>query len=201
MSSLTTRQLEILRMIERATEREGLPPTRADIASAFGFKSPNAAETHLRALARKGAITLSEGKARGIRLARSAAVPEASLPLIGKVAAGSPILALENVEKQLEINPQAFRPRAHYLLRVHGQSMRDAAILDGDWVAVHASPNAHSGQIVIARIGDEVTVKRLYLHADHAELRPANAEFASIVVRQGLLIEGVVVGVIRQFAA
>ncbi|MDD2875073.1 MAG: transcriptional repressor LexA, partial [Azoarcus sp.] len=153
---LTARQQEILDFIRETVQSEGRPPTRLEVCTAFGFRSPNAAETHLRALAAKGAILLEEGRARGIRLTQAL-----GLPLVGRVAAGSPILAAEHVEKHFQLDPALFSPRADYLLRVRGMSMRDAGILDGDLIAVHRAAEARNGQIVVARIDDEVTVKTL----------------------------------------
>lgn len=193
--ALTARQQEILDFIRDTVSNSGRPPTRAELCTAFGFRSPNAAETHLRALAGKGAIVLEEGRARGIRLAEGA-----GLPLIGRVAAGSPLLAIEHVESRHAIDPALFSPRADYLLRVRGMSMRDAGILDGDLLAVHATPEARGGQIVVARVNDDVTVKTFRRRGAIVQLLPANAEFAPIVVdtrRESLAIEGVVVGLIR----
>lgn len=202
---LTPRQSEILEFIRQALTESGAPPTRDEIARAFGFRSLNAAEQHLQALARKGLIELVAGTSRGIRLKDSvremmAAAQEVGLPLIGRVAAGSPILAQENVLARPEVDPETFRPRADYLLAVRGMSMRDVGILDGDWLAVHKQAQARSGQIVVARLGDEVTVKRLKLKGTHAELIAENPEYAPIVVdlrREPLVIEGLAVGVIR----
>lgn len=194
--SLTTRQQEILDFIRDTVEAEGRPPTRAEVCSAFGFRSPNAAETHLRALAAKGAILLEEGRARGIRLAEAL-----GLPLVGRVAAGSPILAAEHVEARYQLDPSLFSPRADYLLRVRGLSMRDAGILDGDLIAVHRTPSAEHGRIVVARVDDEVTVKQLERRNGRLRLLPANPDFAPIEIdpqRQSFAIEGVQVGVIRR---
>lgn len=194
-SPLTLRQQQILQLIRDAVSERGSPPTRAEIAQAFGFRSPNAAETHLRALARKGAISLDEGRARGIRLTEPP-----GMALIGRVAAGSPILADAHVQGRYQIDPALFSPRADYLLRVHGQSMRDAGILDGDLLAVHATAEARNGQIIVARLSDEVTVKRLLRQGNRVELLPENPDFTPIVVnteRDPLVIEGVVVGLIR----
>jgi repressor LexA len=193
--NLTTRQQEILEFIRDTHTHEGRPPTRAEICTAFGFRSPNAAETHLRALAAKGAILMEEGRARGIRLAESL-----GLPLVGRVAAGSPILATEHIEQHYQVDPSMFSPRAHYLLRVRGMSMRDAGILDGDLLAVHRTPEARAGQIVVARVHDEVTVKRFARKGPIVELLPENPEFSPIVVdtrREPLEIEGLAVGLIR----
>lgn len=203
---LTPRQAQVLDLIRRHMARTGLPPTRQEIAAALGFRSPNAAEEHLRALARKGAIELLRGTSRGIRLVAEAAVLPPGLPVVGRVAAGSPILAQEHIEDRLAVDPRLFHPRADYLLRVHGMSMRDAGILDGDLLAVHAVPEAQDGQIVVARLEDEVTVKRLKRVAGrpHAiRLLPENPAFRPIEVdlrRQGLVLEGLVVGLVRNFA-
>ncbi|MFN3567060.1 MAG: transcriptional repressor LexA [Burkholderiaceae bacterium] len=210
---LTPRQAEILDFVRRALVESGAPPTREEIAGAFGFRSLNAAEQHLQALQKKGLIELVPGTSRGIRLkgpvtetvrALKQAAHEfglsAGLPLIGKVAAGSPILAQENVIRRPAVDPLLFRPRADYLLEVRGMSMRDAGILDGDWLAVHKQEQAQSGQIVVARLGDEVTVKRLKLRGAKAELIAENPDFAPIVVdlrRDPFTIEGLAVGVIR----
>ena len=192
---LTARQAEILQLIRDSVEHSGAPPTRAEIATFFGFRSPNAAEEHLRALARKGVIALEEGRARGIRL-----LVDLGLPLIGRVAAGSPILATEHVQGRYQVDPTMFKPRADYLLRVRGMSMRDAGILDGDLLAVHQTTEVRSGQIVVARLHDEVTVKRLRRKGSIVELLPENPEFAPIVVdtrNEPLVIEGLAVGLIR----
>ncbi|NMG31184.1 transcriptional repressor LexA [Aromatoleum evansii] len=193
--NLTARQSEILDFIRQTVESEGRPPTRAEVCSAFGFRSPNAAESHLRALAAKGAILLEEGRARGIRLAEGL-----GLPLIGRVAAGSPILAVEHIESRHQIDPALFSPRADYLLRVRGMSMRDAGILDGDLLAVHRSQEARSGQVVVARVEDEVTVKTFTSKGPIVSLLPANPDFAPIVVdtrSTPLTIEGIAVGLVR----
>lgn len=194
-NKLTARQAEILQLIRDSVETSGAPPTRAEIARFFGFRSPNAAEEHLRALARKGVIVLEEGRARGIRL-----LVDLGLPLIGRVAAGSPILATEHVQGRYQVDPTMFKPRADYLLRVRGMSMRDAGILDGDLLAVHQTTEVRSGQIVVARLHDEVTVKRLRRKGSIVELLPENPEFAPIVVdtrSEPLVIEGLAVGLIR----
>lgn len=197
--SLTARQGEILDFIRHTVETEGRPPTRAEVCTAFGFRSPNAAETHLRALAAKGAIVLEEGRARGIRLAEGS-----GLPLVGRVAAGSPILAAEHVEARFQLDPALFSPRADYLLRVRGMSMRDAGIVEGDLIAVHRSVEARDGQIVVARVHDDVTIKTLHHRGPLVELRPANPEYQPIVVdtrRESLHIEGVMVGLVRRGSA
>lgn len=194
-SVLTARQQQILQLIRDAVSERGSPPTRAEIAQALGFRSPNAAESHLRALARKGVISLDEGRARGIRLTESPGIP-----LIGRVAAGSPILADAHVQGRYQLDPAMFSPRADYLLRVRGQSMRDAGILDGDLLAIHATNEAVNGQIIVARLSEEVTVKRLKRLGSRVELLPENPEFLPIVIdtqRDPLVIEGVVVGLIR----
>ena len=192
---LTTRQQEILQLIRDTVEHEGRPPTRAEICTAFGFRSPNAAETHLRALAAKGAIALEEGRARGIRL-----VEALGLPLIGRVAAGSPILAAEHIQSRYHVDPSMFTPRADYLLKVRGQSMRDAGILDGDLLAVHRTSDVRDGQIVVARVEDDVTVKRLERKGPIVQLLPANPDFEPIFMdtrHAALEIEGLAVGLIR----
>jgi repressor LexA len=203
--SLTPRQAQILALIRSHAAATGAPPTRAEIARALGFKSPNAAEAHLKALARKGAVALRPGAARGIRVLwdeGEETAPEAQgLPLIGRVAAGSPILAEANVEERLGLGAEVFSPRADYLLRVRGESMRDAGILDGDLLAVHRTPVAESGQIVVARLEDEVTVKRFERRGDVVTLHPANPDFAPIRVNlreRPLAIEGLGVGVLRR---
>ncbi|MBK9351566.1 MAG: transcriptional repressor LexA [Sulfuritalea sp.] len=192
---LTPRQQEILDFIRNSMEVFSMPPTRAEIAGAFGFASPNAAEDHLRALAKKGAITLEPGSARGIRF-----VEQLGLPLIGTVAAGSPLLAVENRLGNFRIDPALFQPHADYLLRVRGLSMIEAGILDGDLLAVHRTSEASNGQIVVARLGDEVTVKRYKRRGTMVELIAENRDFAPILVntrKEPLEIEGVAVGLIR----
>ena len=201
----TARQSEILEFIRTTLIDRGAPPTREEIARAFGFRSLNAAEQHLQALAKKGLIELVSGTSRGIRLrealgALQESAREFGLPLIGKVAAGSPILAQENVLRHSAIDPALFKPRADYLLEVRGMSMRDIGIFDGDWLAVHRQDRAHNGQVVVARLGDDVTVKRLKLKGARAELIAENPDFEPIVVdlkRDPFEIEGLVVGVIR----
>ncbi|HRI90472.1 MAG TPA: transcriptional repressor LexA [Accumulibacter sp.] len=195
VASLTSRQQEILDFIRNTLEILGAPPTRAEIASAFGFASHNAAEEHLKALAKKGIIVLEPGSARGIRL-----VEQLGLPLIGSVAAGSPILAVENVQRRYTVDASLFRPRADFLLRVRGLSMINAGILDGDLLAVHRSSEARNGQIVVARLDDEVTVKRFRQRGGAVELIAENPDFEPIIVdseAQTLAIEGIAVGVIR----
>ena len=195
MVKLTPRQQEILDFIRNSLEVLGAPPTRAEIANAFGFASHNAAEEHLRALAKKGIVVLEPGSARGIRL-----VEQLGLPLIGSVAAGSPILAVENVQARYALDASLFRPRADFLLRVRGLSMINAGIFDGDLLAVHRSSEAHNGQIVVARLDDDVTVKRYRRHGSIVELVAENPDFSPIVVdtrKQSVEIEGIAVGLIR----
>jgi repressor LexA len=194
IEELTTKQQEILDFIRQAIEETGFPPTRAEIAKAFRYSSPNAAEEHLRTLERKGAIELTPGASRGIRL-----VEDPGLPLIGRVAAGSPILAEEHIERHCQIDPALFRPRATYLLKVRGMSMKDIGILDGDLLAVHRTREARSGQIVVARLNGEVTVKRLKRSGRSIELVPENSDLKPIEVDASdeLAIEGIGVGVIR----
>ena len=195
MVKLTPRQQEILDFIRNSLEVLGAPPTRAEISNAFGFASHNAAEEHLRALAKKGIIVLEPGSARGIRL-----VEQLGLPLIGSVAAGSPILAVENVQARYALDASLFKPRADFLLRVRGLSMINAGILDGDLLAVHRSSEARNGQIVVARLEEDVTVKRYRRHGNVVELIAENPDYAPIVVdtrRQALEIEGIAVGLIR----
>ena len=195
MIKLTPRQQEILDFIRNTLELLGAPPTRAEIANAFGFASHNAAEEHLKALAKKGAIVLEPGSARGIRL-----VEQLGLPLIGTVAAGSPILAVENVQARYALDASLFKPRADFLLRVRGLSMLHAGILEGDLLAVHRCSEVRNGQIVVARLDEEVTVKRYRKHGGIVELIAENPDFDPIVVDtriQPLVIEGVAVGLIR----
>ena len=196
MEDLTPRQAEILELIHEFIVDTGMPPTRAEIADALGFNSANAAEDHLRALARKGFIELFPGTSRGIRL-----LEEEGLPVVGRVAAGSPILAEEHIEDYYEVDPAMFHPRAHYLLQVHGMSMRNIGILDGDLLAVHRTRQATNGQVVVSRLDDEVTVKRLRRRSRYQVLLlPENRQFKPIKVNlreQSLVIEGLGVGVIR----
>jgi len=199
MRELTPRQRQILEMIQEFISETGMPPTRAEIAGELGFKSANAAEEHLRALQRKGVLELLPGASRGIQL-KDSLRDQMGLPLIGRVAAGNPILAQEHIEAHYKIDPQLFRPKPHYLLRVHGMSMKNAGILDGDLVAVHRTPEVRSRQIIVARLDDEVTVKRYRQKGSLVSLLPENDEFEPIEVdlrEQALVIEGVVVGVIR----
>jgi repressor LexA len=186
-------------MIQDFINETGMPPTRAEIARELGFKSANAAEEHLRALQRKGVLELVPGASRGIQL-KDSLREQMGLPLVGRVAAGSPILAQEHIEAHYKLDSALFDPKPHYLLRVHGMSMKDAGILDGDLVAVHRTPEVRSRQIVVARLEDEVTVKRYRQEGAVVWLLPENAEFEPIQVdlaHQALVIEGVVVGVIR----
>lgn len=220
MRELTSRQQEILELIKQHIQTTGFPPTRAEIANQLGFKSANAAEEHLKALARKGVIELTSGASRGIRLTPSNASSSTagssmlerisnsvnnaisntlSLPLIGRVAAGSPILAQEHIDSKFDVDPTFFSDTPDYLLRVRGLSMRDAGILDGDLLAVKKAADARNGQIVIARIGDEVTAKRLRKHSGYVELLPENPDFQPIIVTNPneFSIEGIAVGLIR----
>lgn len=213
---LTARQQEILNLIETAIARTGAPPTRAEIANALGFKSANAAEEHLQALARKGVIELVSGTSRGIRLkgealrsihesrARQFALPlqslaQLALPLVGRVAAGSPILAQEHVDQTYYVESGLFQRRPDYLLKVRGMSMRDAGIMDGDLLAVQATREAKNGQIVVARLGDDVTVKRFRRNKHLIELHAENPDYPTIVVEPGepFEVEGIAVGLIR----
>jgi repressor LexA len=213
---LTARQQQILELIERAVASTGAPPTRAEIATELGFKSANAAEEHLQALARKGVIELVSGTSRGIRLRSDslrsiqesrmkqfslpiAGLAQLALPLVGRVAAGSPILAQEHVDQTFHIESSLFQHRPDYLLRVRGMSMRDAGIMDGDLLAVQSGRDARNGQIVVARLGDEVTVKRFHRHQNRIELHAENPDYATIVVSPGepFEIEGLAVGLIR----
>ncbi|QEY62356.1 transcriptional repressor LexA [Metapseudomonas lalkuanensis] len=203
MLKLTPRQAEILAFIKRCLEDNGFPPTRAEIAQELGFKSPNAAEEHLKALARKGAIEMTPGASRGIRIPgfEPGNNEVDGLPVIGRVAAGAPILAQQNIEESCRINPDFFHPRADYLLRVRGMSMKDIGIYDGDLLAVHSTREARNGQVVVARLGEEVTVKRFKREGDKVWLIAENPEFAPIEVNldeQDLVIEGLSVGVIRR---
>lgn len=213
---LTARQQQILELIQNAIARTGAPPTRAEIASELGFKSANAAEEHLQALARKGVIELVSGTSRGIRLRSSdlrsineqraqqltlplPSLTQLMLPLIGRVAAGSPILAQEHVDQTYHVERSLFQRTPDYLLRVRGMSMRDVGIIDGDLLAVQSSKDAKNGQIVVARLGDDVTVKRFMRREDQIELHAENPEYKTILVQQGepFEIEGLAVGLIR----
>lgn len=197
MVELTRRQQQVLDFLRGFMEDNGFPPTRAEMARALGFRSPNAAEDHLRALARKGAIELLGGASRGIRLVIPVA---AGLPVVGRVAAGRPMLAQEHIEDHFQLDGRIFRPRPDYLLRVQGMSMRDAGIWDGDLLVVHRTTEATSGGIVVARLDDEVTVKRFRRRGHMVRLLPENPDFAPLVVdlrHQPLVIEGLGVGIIR----
>ena len=205
--ALTTRQNQVLKFISEHIDNIGFPPTRNELSAHFGFRSPNAAESHLRALEKKGVIRIERGRSRGITLTAlsGATLPAAHsmripLPLVGRVAAGSPILAQENIEHEYRVDPALFSPRPHYLLRVQGLSMRDAGILDHDLLAVHRTPVASNGQIVVARLDDEVTVKRFERQDALVRLHPANSDFKPIDIdleQEELVIEGLGVGVIR----
>ena len=204
MDPLTERQAEILRLVRELTEVSGFPPTRAEIARSMGFRSVNAAEQHLRALEKKGAIEIMSGASRGIRVLDSRPSSRVGrlmeLPVIGRVAAGSPMLAEAHLQGRYQLDPNLFTPRADYLLKVRGMSMRDAGILDGDLLAVHRTHEARSGQIVVARLADEVTVKRYRRRGNAVQLLPENPDFEPIEVdlrRDSLEIEGIGVGVIR----
>jgi repressor LexA len=218
MIKLTARQEQILNLIRDAINNTGFPPTRAEIAAELGFRSANAAEEHLQALARKGAIEISPGTSRGIRLrdmhvgngatrfgAKQMALPhpslmQLSLPLVGRVAAGSPILAQEHIEANYNVDPSLFTAKPDYLLKVRGMSMRDAGILDGDLIAVKKSDSAKNGQIIVARLGDEVTVKRYRKSGSVVELLPENPDFNPIRVessREDFALEGLAVGLLR----
>lgn len=204
MEALTDRQSEILQLIRELTEVSGFPPTRAEIAERMGFRSVNAAEQHLRALEKKGAIDILSGASRGIRVNQTGATGRSGrlmdLAVIGRVAAGSPILAEEHVQGRYQVDPNLFTPRADYLLKVRGLSMRDIGILEGDLLAVHRTGEARTGQVVVARIADEVTVKRLRRRGHSVQLLPENPDFEPIELdlrTDELTIEGIAVGVIR----
>jgi repressor LexA len=193
---LTTRQSEVLEMIRACISSQGRPPTRAEIARRLGFRSANAAEDHLRALARKGVIELLPGSSRGIRLVDAVV----GLPVVGRVAAGEPLLAEQNIEEYCPVDPVVFHPRADYLLRVHGDSMKGVGILDGDLLAVHRTPHAVDGCIIVARIADEVTVKRFHRRGAIVHLLPENPDFAPLRIdlrEQSLVVEGQAAGVLR----
>lgn len=199
MRPLTSRQQQIFDLIKEKIAETGMPPTRAEIATFFGFKSANAAEEHLKALAKKGFIEMLPGTSRGIRLAEEH-IEEEGLPLIGRVAAGEPILAQEHVEEHYKIDGSLFHPSADYLLRVNGESMKDIGILDGDLLAVHQTTDIQNGQVVVARVEEDVTVKRykregnvVYLHAENEDFSPIVVDLTS----QHFNIEGIAVGVIR----
>ncbi|GGW91204.1 transcriptional repressor LexA [Alteromonas halophila] len=203
MRPLTPRQTEVLELIKTTMAETGMPPTRAEIARQLGFKSANAAEEHLKALARKGVIEIMPGRSRGIRVnidVEAENDEEQGLPLIGRVAAGEPVLAQEHIEAHYKVDPSLFHPHADFLLRVDGMSMKDIGILDGDLLAVHRTTDVHNGQVVVARVDEDVTVKRLekkgrevLLHAENDEFAPIKVDLAS----QPFNIEGIAVGVIR----
>jgi repressor LexA len=199
MRPLTPRQQQIFDLIREKISDTGMPPTRAEIANFFGFKSANAAEEHLKALAKKGYIEMLPGTSRGIRLADEF-IAEDGLPLIGRVAAGEPILAQEHVEEHYKVDGNLFRPAADYLLRVNGESMKNIGILDGDLLAVHQTTDVKNGQVIVARVEDDVTVKRfkregnvVYLHAENDDFEPIKVDLTS----QNFNVEGIAVGVIR----
>ncbi len=213
---LTARQQQILTLIQTALQNTGAPPTRAEIAAELGFKSPNAAEEHLQALARKGVIQLVSGTSRGIRLKNTGsefntpsgfkqfqlplqALAQLTLPLVGRVAAGSPILAQEHIEQSYSVEASMFAQQPDYLLKVKGLSMRDIGIMDGDLLAVKTTKEARNGQIIVARIGEEVTVKRFQKTGQHISLLPENPDFSPIQVQPGDIfeVEGLAVGLIR----
>lgn len=199
MTKLTARQQQVLDVIRRYIDETRYPPTRAELAEELGFKSANAAEEHLKALARKGAIEMIPGASRGIRIA---GVERNGLPVIGRVAAGSPVLAQEHIEDHCDLPGSFFSPAADYLLQVTGDSMINVGIFDGDLLAVHSTPVARENQIVVARIEDEVTVKRLHQPSKYrVELIAENDDYAPIIVdlrEQAFTIEGISVGVIRR---
>ncbi|MHC6528595.1 MULTISPECIES: transcriptional repressor LexA [unclassified Vibrio] len=200
MKPLTPRQQQVFDLIKSKIDETGMPPTRAEIARELGFRSANAAEEHLKALARKNAIEIIPGASRGIRILLETANDDQGLPLIGQVAAGSPILAQEHVEAHYQVDPAMFKPQADFLLRVHGESMKDIGIMDGDLLAVHKTQDVRDGQVVVARVDDDVTVKRLerkgstvLLHAENQEFEPIKVDLTA----QHLSIEGLAVGIIR----
>ncbi|GAA0495204.1 transcriptional repressor LexA [Tatumella terrea] len=199
MKALTSRQQQVYDLIRDHIQQTGMPPTRAEIAARLGFRSPNAAEEHLKALARKGVIEIVSGASRGIRLLMEEETPE-GLPLIGRVAAGEPLLAQQHIESHYQVDPGLFKPGADFLLRVSGMSMKDIGIMDGDLLAVHKTQDVRNGQVVVARIDDEVTVKRWKKQGNTVQLLPENSEFSPIVVdvrEQSLTVEGLAVGIIR----
>ena len=202
MKPLTPRQAEVLELIKVNMSETGMPPTRAEIAQKLGFKSANAAEEHLKALAKKGVIEIMPGTSRGIRLLleEEEVLEESGLPLIGKVAAGEPILAQEHIESHYQVDPALFHPRADFLLRVQGMSMKNIGILDGDLLAVHKTQEVRNGQVVVARLDEDVTVKRFQRKGSQVWLLPENEELSPSEVDlscQQLTIEGLAVGVIR----
>lgn len=215
MLKLTARQEQILNLIKDAIQQTGFPPTRAEIASTLGFRSTNAAEEHLQALARKGVIEIAAGTSRGIRLldsdlsshitgslSASSASANLSIPLVGRVAAGSPILASEHIEASYQVDPALFSAKPDFLLKVRGMSMRDAGILDGDLLAVKKTDHARNGQIIVARLGDDVTVKRYKKTENGIELIPENPDYSIIHVSENetdFSLEGLAVGLMRNW--
>ncbi|WP_417881339.1 transcriptional repressor LexA [Vibrio sp.] len=202
MKPLTPRQQQIFELIKDKIDMTGMPPTRAEIARELGFRSANAAEEHLKALARKNVIEIIPGASRGIRIVQTEEelLEEQGLPLVGQVAAGEPILAQEHVESHYHVDPAMFRPQADFLLRVHGMSMKDIGIVDGDLLAVHKTQDVRDGQVVVARVDEDVTVKRLERKGSKVFLHAENEEFSPIEVdltHQELTIEGLAVGIIR----
>ncbi len=204
MRPLTPRQAEILQLLKDYQAHSGMPPTRAEIATQLGFKSANAAEEHLKALAKKGFIEMMPGTSRGIRLIEEELVanePEfLGLPLIGRVAAGQPILATEHIDQYYQLDANLFHPAADFLLKVSGMSMKDIGIMDGDLLAVHKTTEARQGEVIVARVEDEVTVKRFRRDGQFVYLHPENSDFNVIKVdltQQFFAIEGLAVGVIR----
>ncbi|WP_417657044.1 transcriptional repressor LexA [Pseudidiomarina aestuarii] len=203
MRPLTPRQQEILTLIKDNLDATGMPPTRAEIATRLGFKSANSAEEHLKALAKKGVIEMLPGMSRGIRVIGDEDEMPEGLPLIGQVAAGEPILAQQHIESHYRVDENLFRPHADFLLRVQGMSMKDIGILDGDLLAVHKTQEARNGQIIVARVDDDVTVKRFERKGNTILLHPENEEFSPIQVdltQQYFTVEGLAVGVIRNGA-
>ncbi|MBY0570499.1 MAG: transcriptional repressor LexA [Burkholderiaceae bacterium] len=217
MLKLTARQEQILNLIKDAIQNTGFPPTRAEIAAELGFRSTNAAEEHLQALARKGVIEIAPGTSRGIRLLESelsshitgqqltsaqSVFSQINLPLIGRVAAGSPILASEHIETSYQVDPALFSAKPDFLLKVRGMSMRDAGILDGDLLAVKKTDTARNGQIIVARLGDDVTVKRYKKTGNSVELIPENPDYSTIKVNENeenFSLEGLAVGLMRNW--
>ena len=195
LKMLTKRQKQILDVIQKSIEKRGMPPTRAEIGEAFGFRSPNAAEEHLRALERKGVIDITPGSSRGIRLL----IPT-GLPVVASVAPGTPILAEENIENHHSVPANLFKPKAHYFLRISDMSMRDAGIMDGDLLAVHRARKAENGQLVVVRVNDEITVKQFRQRGNIVTLLPKNPDFESTRIdlrKQNMTIEGLGVGIFR----
>lgn len=200
MRPLTQRQQQVFDLIKTKIEVTGMPPTRAEIARELGFRSANAAEEHLKALAKKQVIEIIPGASRGIRILLQDSANDDGLPLIGNVAAGEPILAQEHIESHYQVDPQMFKPKADFLLRVHGESMKDIGIMDGDLLAVHKTQDVRDGQVVVARVDEDVTVKRLERKGSTVLLHPENEELSPIKVdltQQHLAIEGIAVGIIR----